>query len=215
MTTTEDDLMGGNGDDANAPEPVVDTPSAAARRGYVPLPPAEFQVPGEVVPVCWSECQRRLGRLEGAMSKASTRLDHGTKAFDEVRASITAVALEAKAATTAAALESKAAIEQLKPRPSDRWAVIGTVAGIVVVALTAWWTLSQSLGDRPTTSQVDKILSEHVNSDGHPAMANEIKAMREAQAGQASDIRNLGTKIDETRQDIKDLAADVHKLRPR
>ena len=153
------------------------------------------------------------------MSKASTRLDHGTKAFDEVRASITAVALDAKAATTAVASEAKAAtsavIEQFKPRPSDRWAMIGTVAGIIVVALTAWWTLSQSLGERPTSAQVDKILSDHVNSEGHPAMANEIKAMREAQSGQASDIRNLGTKIDETRQDIKDLAAEVHKLRPR
>ena len=136
------------------------------------------------------------------MEGQSLQLGHGTKAFSEIRVAVTDVS------------DAVAKVAQAQaPKPTKWLQIVGAFSGTLIVLLTAWWGLSTKFSDRPTEAKVDQIMQAHVSSEGHPAMAAEIKAVHEAQVEQGADLRNLTKSVDDMRADIKDLTVAVQKIR--
>lgn len=189
-------------DDA-VPEPTPDTPS---RR---------FSTKNDSLPPCWEECQRRLNaQRESTEEVKLTMVDHagklesGAKTFQrmredisEVRAKVEKEIAEVKARDIAEVrAKAEEAVKAATPKQTDWLKVVGLVGGFLITMFGGWWVLAQSISERPTAATVD-------------AKMVEVRAIHDAQIGQASDIGTIKSSILDMKEAMKQMQTDIRDLR--
>lgn len=196
-------------EDAAPDAPMPETPSAAAHRlelyqdCVIPRPECDrrlTELSGGV-----ANLAKTVSRLERAMvemaTKTEERLNTGTKSFENIRTDIAETKGEIKALAAATA-----------PKKVDVMKTISFVVGIVLSIVAAVWLLAVSFGERPTSAQMNSAISDHANNGGHPAMTQEIRAIRDQQTALGTQISIIGQKLDDTKVDLKDLKDDIKVL---
>jgi uncharacterized coiled-coil protein SlyX len=129
-----------------------------------------------------AELNQRVTTLEGGVAALEdtvsehgetlvehrTRLENGTKVFGEMGERL----------------------KRLEPRAPDWLKVIGVGIALLAMFVAAQLWISGEFADRPTDSQIDKIVSSHDES-GHKDAAKERRAIREEQVAQRAAINAL------------------------
>jgi hypothetical protein len=128
------------------------------------------------------EVEERVRELEEYATETKIRLENGIHAFADLKKD-----LGDKFG------ELKTELGALKPKPPSVLQLFGTLFGAVVVILGAWWTLSEKFSDRPTNTQVSKMIEDA------PAKADtvvEIKSLRDDIVQLKMTVDKLNTKLE-------------------
>ena len=202
-------------DDTPKPSPASPTPlpPETSQRQHYPTPPtgiAAYTPPTYPLdhPDCvrtadecrhWRDEQgRTLKTLEAAMSEHKLRLENGSRVFTDIKTEIGDVRTDMKEIAKAT-----------QPKPVDWFRITTWGFTVLMAVLASWWALSQKFAERPTTNDLDKIILTHVNSEGHPTMVKDVRAVHDEQIKQSGQIDMLQKTINETRTDVKEIKTAV------
>jgi uncharacterized protein YqgV (UPF0045/DUF77 family) len=121
-----------------------------------------------------SNAEDRINKMSEAIVEHRTRLQNGVKVFGDQKDRLDTIE------------------KKIQPSPPSVYKIIGITFAVMMAAAGALWALANTIRDRPTIEQIDKVIHAH-DKGGHSEMREKISSVKEEQTKQRVIIESVQT----------------------